>query len=262
MANPGLKKSKSFVSKKSPSVKIISSPNPNEGDEIVHFSHPQHPLAQVHLPFVFTCMGCKEYGAGTRFQCLTCNFNLHDFCAFSPPSIQSHPLHSQHQLIFYAKPSGFLRSKCETCSKATKGFAFRCITCNVEMHPCCTMLYPQMDFPAHPHTMILLPASAIPSGDSSFFCGECQRKRSGRVYYCAICNYYIHAVCAKDMVNGLYVHGLKAPKSPSMLEAATRIATHAVREFLDGLIEGIGESVGGAIIDNFDRDKGGETKSK
>ncbi|KAJ8643671.1 hypothetical protein MRB53_005419 [Persea americana] len=221
---------------------------------LVHFSHP-HPLQQVSMPYLFTCMGCKEYGAGRRFRCQACNFDLHDFCALAPPSIQSHPLHSQHQLIFYTKVGGLLRSKCEVCNKTTKGYTFRCPTCNFEVHPGCTLLQQEMDFPTHLHTLFLSPATATPGNSLSTTCAECRRKRSGQFYHCAICGYHIHAVCAKDMVNGLYVHGLKAPEKPSMLGAAAgaavKLASHAVAGFLGGLVDGIGEGVGEYIADNI-----------
>ncbi|XP_026460481.1 uncharacterized protein LOC113361450 isoform X2 [Papaver somniferum] len=72
-------------------------------EEKVHFSHPQHPLVKVNLPYIFTCMGCKEFGAGKRFSCQKCDFELHEFCALAPHSILKHPLHSQHQLVFHTK---------------------------------------------------------------------------------------------------------------------------------------------------------------
>ncbi|KAL5980089.1 hypothetical protein ACLOJK_036556 [Asimina triloba] len=253
MAGSLSKKPKPVAPKRSPSVKMIASPNPNKADEIIHSSHPQHPLTLVYTPYLFRCMGCKEFGAGPRFKCNMCDYDLHDFCALASPSIQSHPLHCLHQLVFYSKPGGLLRSKCDVCGKSTKGYNYRCTTCNIEIHPSCTMLYPQMDLPTHPHTLMLTTATAIPSGETSFFCGECQRKRSGRVYYCPICNYHLHAVCAKDTVNGLYLHGLKAPETPSILGVAVRIASHAVTGFLGGLIEGFGEGVGEVLVDNIGR---------
>lgn len=73
------------------------------GEERLHFGHPQHPLSQVILPDLFTCAGCKEYGAGKRFICQLCDFQLHDFCALAPPALMNHPFHIQHQLVFYSK---------------------------------------------------------------------------------------------------------------------------------------------------------------
>lgn len=85
------------------SVEFPTSTN-SPGEEKLHPSHAQHPLVEVTLPDLFTCNGCKEHGAGRRFSCHQCDFQLHDFCAFSPPVLRSHPLHVQHQLAFYSKP--------------------------------------------------------------------------------------------------------------------------------------------------------------
>ncbi|XP_010266305.1 PREDICTED: uncharacterized protein LOC104603842 [Nelumbo nucifera] len=225
--------------------------------EITHFSHPQHPLVQVRVPYLFTCTGCKEYGAGSRYKCQQCDVHLHEFCALAPPSLTTHSLHHQHHLVFYTKPGGgFIRSRCDICGKTTKGYAYRCSTCNFEMHPCCAKLCRQMDFPVHPHTLILLPTTTLTSGDPNFNCNECNRKGpGGRVYGCTVCDYYLHAVCAKNMVNGLYANGIKAPEKPSRLGAAVRLASHVVAGFIGGLLEGIGEGVGEAIFDSMVKSK-------
>lgn len=74
------------------------------GEEITHFSHP-HPLSKIDLRDLFTCAGCKEYGAGRRFACqLQCDYQLHDFCGSAPQTLKSHPLHHQHPLAFHHKP--------------------------------------------------------------------------------------------------------------------------------------------------------------
>ncbi|KAF4365381.1 hypothetical protein F8388_012527 [Cannabis sativa] len=81
------------------------SPQLISGEEMIHFSHPQHPLSLLNLPDRFTCAACKERGAGNRYSCLQCNFQLHDFCGSAFPSIKSHYLHSQHQLLLFSKPA-------------------------------------------------------------------------------------------------------------------------------------------------------------
>lgn len=76
----------------------------NHNGTIVHHTHSKHPLAEITLSELFTCSGCKEFGAGRRYACQDCDFQLHHFCALSPPSLKAHPFHGQHQLIFHAKP--------------------------------------------------------------------------------------------------------------------------------------------------------------
>ncbi|XP_010270609.1 PREDICTED: uncharacterized protein LOC104606892 [Nelumbo nucifera] len=221
-------------------------------EKITHFSHPQHPLVQINLPYLFTCMGCKEYGAGKRLTCQHCDFFLHDLCAFAPPSLSNHSLHSQHHLVFYIKPGGILRSTCDICGKSTRGYAFRCSTCNFEMHPCCAKLCREMDFPVHPHTLKLVTTATLTSGDPDFTCNECNTKRGGRIYGCTVCDYHLHAVCAKNMINGLHASGIiKVPEKPSRLGAAVRLVSNVVVGFIGGLLEGIGEGVGQAIFDSI-----------
>lgn len=92
-----------YIPIKSFSFKFPTSPEPSYRQELLHFSHQQHPLVQITSSELFTCNGCKEYGAGRRFACQQCDFQLHEFCALSPPSLNTHPLHSQHQLLFHSK---------------------------------------------------------------------------------------------------------------------------------------------------------------
>ncbi|KAJ7967024.1 Cysteine/histidine-rich C1 domain protein [Quillaja saponaria] len=247
------------------------------GEELLHFNHPQHPLSKVNLHDLFTCSGCKEYGSGKRFICQQCDFQLHDFCALAPPALKAHPFHSQHRLLFYSRPvkGGIMKSKCDVCAKPTKGYAFRCSACGFQMHPCCAMLSSEINYLGHPHNPLrLLPAAAISSttttspspsngiinsasasaaGSAGFMCGECKRRRSGRVYHCTECDYHLHAACAKNMVNGLQANGIKGPEKPSMLGTAARLATQVVIEFIGGLIEGIGEGVGEVFVQNIAR---------
>ncbi|KAA8528853.1 hypothetical protein F0562_036208 [Nyssa sinensis] len=266
-----LKKSPTFLLQKSPSMEIPirkplsiefpTSPQPTMGEEILHFSHP-HPLPLFTLSDRFTCAGCKEDGAGKRFSCQQCDFQLHEFCASSPPALNGHPLHAQHQLVFYSKPKpgGMLRPRCDICGKPASGFAFRCGACTFQMHPCCAMLSTEMSFSIHRHLLKLLPTMTGSSNDPGFACGECKRKRSGRVYRCTVCDYHLHAVCAKDMINGLQANGIKGQEKSSMLGVATRLASNAVKGFLAKLIEGIGEGVGesvaGAIAQDITRGQG------
>ncbi|KAG6434895.1 hypothetical protein SASPL_106539 [Salvia splendens] len=207
-------------------VEFPTSPQSASGDGMLHYAHSEHPLLQVTLPELFTCGGCKEYGAGRRFACAQCDFQLHDFCAASPPVLNSHPFHGQHQLVFHAKPKtakgGISWPRCGVCGKSSKGFAFRCRACSFQMHPCCAMLTT-----------------------------ECNKKRSGRVYRCTVCEYHLHAVCAKVFINGLQANGIPTPEKPSPLGTAARLAGQVVIEFIGGLIEGLGEGMGEALVQNM-----------
>ncbi|XP_021836589.2 protein VACUOLELESS GAMETOPHYTES isoform X1 [Spinacia oleracea] len=239
---------------------IIEFPVSPEADadfQITSSNHPHHRMVQVNLPNPFTCMGCKEYGAGSRFTCQQCNFELHDFCALAPPVLKAHPLHSQHQLIFTSRPAGkagLLRSKCDVCGKSAKGYMFHCSACSFQLHPCCAMLSAKMKFPTHPHSLVILPATA---NSGEMLCSECKKRRTGKVYQCtvSVCDYCLHAVCAKSMVNGLHANGIKGLENDkpnkNMLGAAAKIASHVVVGLMGGLIEGIGEGLGEALSQNL-----------
>ncbi|GJN33589.1 hypothetical protein PR202_gb22208 [Eleusine coracana subsp. coracana] len=233
---------------------------PEEDDgEIVHFSHPEHRLARFDFPYLFMCMGCKEYGAGKRFMCQTCGFQLHEFCALAPPYLHDHPFHPKHQhLLFFDKPAGgFLRCKCDICGKSVKGFTFRCASCSFDMHPCCAAMTRRMELPAaHEHSLLLSPAAD--AAETSLMCQVCRRRRrssSGHVYQCLPCGYCIHARCAKDMVNGLYVHGIVPPEKRNVIAAAAKVTVNALFGVIGGLIEGIGEGVGEAFVENLGRSR-------
>ncbi|KAJ0257502.1 Cysteine/Histidine-rich C1 domain family protein [Hirschfeldia incana] len=248
-------------------VEFPVSPQLMRGEEMVHFGHPRHVLVKVELPDIYTCAGCKEEGAGIRYVCQECDYQLHEFCASAPPVLKSHPFHYQHQLLFFAKPAkgGIKKSKCDVCGRSPKGYTFRCKACSFQMHPGCAMLSPSLSSSSlHHHPLQLLSSSASNNtgGDHSggFLCGECKRgKRVGRVYRCTVCDYHLHAVCAKDAaVNGLRANGHKGrDRSPAVLGTAARVASQVVIDFLGGIMEGLGEGVGEAILDGVTRGGGG-----
>lgn len=258
-AESGEEHNNHYIEKESPpgAVKFPVSPQLMNGEQMVHFSHPRHRLSRMCNLNLFTCGGCKEYGAGNGFSCQQCDFQLHNFCAFSPPALKAHPFHSHHQLLFYSKPvkGGIMQSKCDICAKPIKGFAFRCGVCSFQMHPCCAMLSLEMKMPSvHPHPLRMVGAttsSVVEQASSLVGCGECKRRRSGRVYRCTVCDYQVHAVCAKSVKNGLREKGYKETEKASVLGTAARLASQVVVEFLGGIIEGLGEGVGEALVQNI-----------
>ncbi|CAI9777118.1 unnamed protein product [Fraxinus pennsylvanica] len=255
--HPQLKSSASMGNNKNSIIEFPTSPQPVIVEEITHYTHAKHPLIKVNLPEVFTCTGCKEYGSGKRFACQQCDFQLHEFCASSPPILQNHPLHGQHQLVFHAKPkqgkAGISWPKCDVCNKTTKGFIFRCRACSFQMHPCCAMLSTERNFPVHPHTLKLLPPTNTSSSgtDTGILCGECKKMRSGRLYRCKVCDYHLHAVCAKNFINGL--QGIPPPEKPSKFGKTAQVATQVVIEFVGDLFEGFGETIADYLLQNIGR---------
>ncbi|GLJ22806.1 hypothetical protein SUGI_0429750 [Cryptomeria japonica] len=215
---------------------------PKVGEEIQHSSHPQHPLTLVFAQSLYTCSGCKEYGAGLRYRCNRCNFHMHEFCA-KAPSTAIHPYHTQHQLFFHNKPGGLKKSKCGVCGKATNGSAFCCPTCSFCIHPCCLQLPPELTMKEHPqHSLKLASASPLPN-NSPYTCNACNKIGTSWVYYCAPCKFYLHALCAKGVINGFQAQGINAPPKKGKVARATRYASQVVRIFVDGVLVGLGEGV-------------------
>lgn len=159
------------------------------------------------------------------------------------------------QLIISAK-GGISWPRCDVCGKSTKGFTYRCRACSFQMHPCCAMFSSEMHLAAHPHPMRLLPAAtntAAPNSNGVANCGQCSKRRSGRMYRCTVCEYHLHAVCAKSSINGLQDNGISPPDKPSPLATAGRLASQVVIEFIGALIEGFGEGMGEVIAGNLVR---------
>jgi len=122
-----------------------------------------------------------------------------------------------------------------------------------------------MELPAaHEHPLEL---AAQDGAETSLVCQVCRRataaRRSAgpaagqhhRVYRCLPCGYCLHARCAKDMVNGLYEHGIVPPERRSAIAAAARVTVNALFGVLGGFIEGIGEGIGEALVENIGRSR-------
>jgi len=229
---------------------VLQSTGVRKGEQIRHFTHPQHALTLVPLTHPFICHGCKEQGSGVRYRCNECNVSIHEFCANAPPSI-SHPYHTQHSLIFYNKlGTGFVKSKCDVCGHSFKGFAYRCNICNFNIHPCCAELPRELSFYGHPqHALKLFSGPPFAKG-SSYTCGGCGRKGSSWVYYCAKCGYFLDKACAQTAINGLQTQGIAGRARHSKFRTAARLATEAGQFFVGSLVESLGEAVAGVILDS------------
>lgn len=129
------------------------------------------------------------------------------------------------------------------------------------MHPICSLLLSEMKFSTHQHPlkMSMIPTpSTTTTGKSNMnsLCRMCMRRRTGCVYHCTSCSYTIHAVCARNLINGLHANGIHPPDKPNKFGKVAKVASHAFLEFLGGLIEGLGEGIGGALISGIGKGKG------
>ncbi|XP_038993214.1 uncharacterized protein LOC120116896 [Hibiscus syriacus] len=212
---------------------------PEQGHEMFHVTHPQHSISRAHFPDLFDCAAYKELGAGLRFACTPSTPFTNSFC-----------ITNQEYGIPMSFKGGILKLGCDICAKPIKGSVFKCSVCSFQMHPCCAMLSTDIfNKSVHPHTLRLLllhgHGQSSNADSAGVFCGECNRRRSGRVYHCTICDYHLHAVCAKNTVNGLGANGFKGIEK---LGTAARVASQVVKEFIGGPFEGLGEGVGEVLI--------------
>ncbi|RVX15815.1 hypothetical protein CK203_005793 [Vitis vinifera] len=247
MEFPNFPRSTSLVLNKSPSVEYPSSVNPTQGEPMLLSCHPHPWLRSPHLnPSYAWAARNMEQAQGSHANSVTINYmsSVPWLLKLSRVILSTAYTHWNSVL-----------SQCDICSKPTAGYTFRCSACSFQIHPCCAMLSTEMTFVVHPHPLTLMPAMALSSGDPGFSCGECKRKRSGRVFHCTApsCDYHLHAVCAKNMVNGLRASGIMSLEKPSMLGTAAKIASQVVIEFIGGLIEGLGQGVGDVLVQTIAR---------
>ncbi|KAJ0488144.1 putative chromatin regulator PHD family [Helianthus annuus] len=190
-------------------------------DEIDHFGHP-HPLSIVYLQqpnqkdensedededkekdeddFVEEdhhggqCNLCEERIWSFHlcyYQCKSCDYSLHKFCAELPETLVNHPSHPNHNLFlgrFYTR-----RVNCHVCNTELKGNRFYyCSVCFICMDiTCATMSKQKINHPSHPHLLERMPGSIVSS------CSACGNKHEGVFFLCTTCpGFRINQDCA------------------------------------------------------------------
>ncbi|XP_047320103.1 uncharacterized protein LOC124924095 isoform X1 [Impatiens glandulifera] len=193
-----------------------------EGQTLQNIAHP-HPLflyeeEQVSSPSRpilnndKTCNACTLPVVDSPFyECQSCVFILHKWCADLPKEIKEHPCHSHHPLVLITSPKesftfGFFH--CKGCLNTVNGFAFRCAQCRDNYCLCirCASFPASVSHKKHDHTLYLkqkpLPGWCIGCRFSlSHFVLPCDDCILGQAsiklsYGCNDCNFSIHAHCA------------------------------------------------------------------
>ncbi|KAM7253630.1 hypothetical protein ACFE04_021784 [Oxalis oulophora] len=160
--------------------------------EISHFSHPKHNLKFDYTETPFKCDGCKEVGIGSRYKCVTCDFDLHMHCAIPSAAIY-HPFYKKCSFQFMSRPPGDSPRYCNACERDITGFVYHCKSCGYDLHPCCAKLPMVLD-----------------DGDVKLYlyrkvsspCHKCGKKGRSRSWsYRSNCKTYnLHVACVKDML--------------------------------------------------------------
>ncbi|KAL8051173.1 hypothetical protein ABFX02_06G128500 [Erythranthe guttata] len=153
---------------------------------IRHRTHPEHLLKPFYIPNEFLCDGCDQLGSGPTYSCEACDFDLHEFCATCPSTIQS-GFHPKHPLTLVNKPVA--NRVCDLCGDFVCGLFYTCRTCAFDVHPLCTQLPVQVKLPMHRHRLTLKPGRIAP-------CDLCDEVCASWRYTCRTCDVDIHLECA------------------------------------------------------------------
>ncbi|PWA65425.1 DC1, C1-like protein [Artemisia annua] len=135
------------------------------------------------------------------YECKSCDYSLHKFCAELPEIQNNHPLHPGHNLTLSKR---YQRLKfnldqydewmCHICnSKWESFFNYYCKTCNLSMDIiCATISQQKINHPSHPNHQLERMFGRIVSA-----CDACGEKHDGHFFQCIICpRYRIHVDCA------------------------------------------------------------------
>ncbi|XWS59199.1 hypothetical protein CRYUN_Cryun08bG0101200 [Craigia yunnanensis] len=175
---------------------LIAQLNPENVEEIRHFSHEAHPLIFIEKHSIEvndSCIGCRKRLSGPIYSCLDCMFHLHKKCVELPVEI-NHPSHRKHPLVLLANPPTHQKGcSCYLCKKQmqSKGFVYYCSDCKFGSMPEDVSL-PRMTTPEnhdheHPFTLVSRPIS--------FICDFCGIDGYGTPYLCPTCDLVVENDC-------------------------------------------------------------------
>lgn len=93
---------------------------------ISHFTHPGHRLSPVNVAEEYRCDGCKTNGAGARFRCGPCDFDLHEYCATCPSTLSSfmHP-HPLNLVQRKSQSTRRIERVCDVCGDGVEALFYR-----------------------------------------------------------------------------------------------------------------------------------------
>ncbi|CAN6301835.1 unnamed protein product [Urochloa humidicola] len=155
---------------------------------IRHDAHKEHLLVLVHLVRSITGKGYRSPGAGPRYRCNACDFDLHELCATAPGTASF--FYGQHPLAFEPEVAVDLGAcrVCDICDAAIRGMHYSCRPCGFDAHPVCSQLPGAAISPLHPEHLVML-SCGTPEG-----CRRCGADCVWR-YRCGVCGFNLHPRC-------------------------------------------------------------------
>lgn len=162
-------------------------------DQRRHFADPLHLLLKTRYNRTAThvCDICQAELAGmVGYRCNACDVDIHEACADYFKETISFFAHPWHALTLSRMPDDCIGWSCDLCrEECPRGsFVYRCIQCNFDVHPLCTMLPQTIGSPLHPEHYL----NMVPSRGSCSACGEDLPMWH---YRCGFCRYTLHIRC-------------------------------------------------------------------
>nr|XP_043626840.1 uncharacterized protein LOC122598313 [Erigeron canadensis] len=186
-----------------------------------------NPMKKIEL----LCDGCvRPVTSFPYFKCTAtkdqgCNFVLHEWCTFLPPT-KNHPGH-RHTLNLLPKvPRRFLGLfHCDVCSFPCNGFAYGCQKCGYYIDIICAFMPEEITHEAHPNHLFLRVRSNM-----KIHCLAClEIDRRLFIYKCHSCDVYLDVGCALSLPK-IITH--KSDKHPMRLSYMP-IADHKTEYFCE-----------------------------
>ncbi|XP_044961107.1 uncharacterized protein LOC123412231 [Hordeum vulgare subsp. vulgare] len=194
--------------------------------EISHPAHPEHKLKLMATGAAeFQCDVCKELGAGDRYTCRPCDFDLHSDCALAEatlvhPLLKGREFQLRHEHPRHSDGGG---RTCGACGGKVLGLHYHCAAKKgLDLHPCCAAL--PLVIPQEELTLEL-------RKEASHRCSSCRerdrsRSRSRTWFYRSTCKtVYLHVACVKEIARRSRGAGVGSSIDPfaSVKESALQI---------------------------------------
>ncbi|XBH86486.1 hypothetical protein VPH35_074132 [Triticum aestivum] len=158
--------------------------------QILHDAHKEHPwVLRGVAGSDFRCNGCGCNGAGFRYRCDACDFNLHEFCATCPPTALL-PFHGQHPLTFEPAVASDYGRVCDLCETRIHGMHYRCRATDFDVHPVCSQLPAVAVSPLHPEHLVVLTLTMAEATKCMYCSTDCSWS-----YRCSPCGVNLHPRC-------------------------------------------------------------------
>ncbi|PWA48717.1 C1-like protein [Artemisia annua] len=112
--------------------------------KLQHEGHPQPTLTLQLRHGAFRCDACKTDEKGLFYQCDSCDFWIHETCAFLPPTIDLPHHHHKHPLfLVHSLPDNFYKFNfyCKFCNQYIRRneWLYHCANCRYFAHIKCTL---------------------------------------------------------------------------------------------------------------------------